>query len=78
MKKKINNFKKLIEAFIKLDDKLYELIIKKRFDESRDKAKFYTKSIASYSDENKYRENQKKENSTRQKTQTSFSSNESF
>ena len=58
-KKSINNFKKLIEAFIKLDDKLYKLIIKKRFDESRDKTNFYIKSIASYSDKDKYRNKKK-------------------
>ena len=58
-KRNISDFKKLIEAFIKLDDKLYELIMKKRFNESRDRVNFYIKSITSYDDEGKYRSQKK-------------------
>ena len=47
---KLNNLRILIEAAIEFDDKFYELILKKRYNNSRDKAKFYTKS-ASYRSE---------------------------
>ena len=51
MKKKI---KKFIEIFIKLDDKLYKLIIKKRYNEFYNKVNFYTKSIANYNNKSRY------------------------
>ena len=49
-----NNVKKIIKILIKFDDKLYELIIKKRYNKFRDKINIYIKSIANYNDESKY------------------------
>lgn len=47
---KTNNLRILIEAAIELDDKLYELIMKKRYNNSKNKIEFYTRS-ASYRNE---------------------------
>jgi hypothetical protein len=55
----LNNLRILIETIIEFDDKLYELIMKKRYSDLRNKIEFYTKSVSYRSEESRINERRK-------------------
>ena len=52
----LDSLRILIEAAIELDDKFYELIMKKRYSNSQDKAEFYTRSASYRSEKRRIKE----------------------
>ena len=46
--KNVTIIQKVIEIIIEIDDKLYKSVIKKRFDDSRNKVNIYTKNLKKY------------------------------